>query len=131
MLDRARRCAGDLGLDQIEFVEGDALSIPVTDAAADLFLSYFGLHCFADPQAAVAEMARCLRPGGRVLGGMITNGRTPRHRLLVHPGRTAFGPGGTAVDLERWLESAGFRDATVRESGLLAYFEAERPRPSG
>jgi SAM-dependent methyltransferase len=127
MLERARRHASDLGLNQIELVEGDALSVPVGDASVDLFLSYFGLHCFPDPGEAVTEMARCLRPGGRVVGGMITRGRTARHRLLVRPGRGGFGPGGTVEDLERWLESAGFGKVTVNASGLFAYFNAERP----
>ncbi|HYU14720.1 MAG TPA: methyltransferase domain-containing protein [Candidatus Acidoferrum sp.] len=127
MLERARQRAGDLGLNQIELVEGDALSVPVEDASVDLFLSYFGLHCFPDPEEAVTEMARCLRPGGRVVGGMISRGRTARQRLLVRPGRGGFGPGGTVEDLERWLEGAGFGKAAVNASGLFAYFNAERP----
>jgi SAM-dependent methyltransferase len=126
MLERARERAGDLGLSQIELVEGDAPSVPVEDASVDLFLSYFGLHCFADPGEAVTEMARCLRPGGRVVGGMITRGHSARHRLLVRPGHGGFGPGGTAKDLGRWLEAAGFGKATVNPSGLFAYFNAER-----
>jgi SAM-dependent methyltransferase len=126
MLERARRRASDLGLTQVELVEGDALSVPVEDASVDLFLSYFGLHCFADPELAVTEMARCLRSGGRVVGGMITRGRSARHRLLVRPGHGVFGPGGSAEDLRRWLDDAGLGKATVNASGLLAYFSAER-----
>ena len=126
MLERARQRAGDLGLNQIEVVEADALSIPVEDASVDLFLSYFGLHCFADPAGAVTEMGRCLRPGGRVVGGMITRGHSVRHRLLVRLGHGVFGPGGTAKDLGRWLDGASLGNATVNASGLFAYFSAER-----
>src|SRR5919109_4698036 len=61
MLDRARRRAPALGLSQIEFLQGEAGAIPLEDARADLFLSYFGLHCFPDPLAGVAEIARCLK----------------------------------------------------------------------
>lgn len=126
MLERARRRAGELGLAQIALVEGDAQSLPVEADSVDLFLSYFGLHCFPDPPAAVAEIVRCLRPGGRLVGSMITRGPTLRHRLLVRPGRGGFGPVGTVDQLREWLVSAGLRDVTVDTSGLFAYFHATR-----
>jgi SAM-dependent methyltransferase len=127
MLELARHRASALGLAHIEFLEGDAESLPIEDASVDLFLSYFGLHCMPSPTRAVAETARVLRPGGRLVGGMITRGRTLRHRLLVHPGRGAFGPGGTGAALREWLTSAGLRDVTVKNTGLLAYFDARKP----
>jgi SAM-dependent methyltransferase len=128
MLNRARRRAREMNLAQIELVEGDAESIPVETASADLFLSYFGLHCLPGPEAGVAEIARCLKPGGRVVGGMITRGDSIRHRLLVHPGRSGWGPGGTVEDLRSWVTEAGLEDVVVRESGLFAYFQATRAR---
>ena len=124
MLGRARRRATELGLGQIELVEGDAQSIPIDDGSVDLFLSYWGLHCFPDPARAVAETARCLRPGGRLVGSMITRGRSLRNWLIVRPGRGGFGPGGTSEDLRRWLADARLQDVTVKSSGVLAYFRA-------
>jgi SAM-dependent methyltransferase len=127
MLERARRRANELGLRGVEFLEGDAQAVPVEDGGADLFLSYWGLHCFPDPGAAVAEIARCLRPGGPVIGSMITLGGSVRHRLLVRPGNGGFGPGGTADDLRRWLADSGLGEPMVHESGLFAYFRATGP----
>jgi hypothetical protein len=75
----------------------------------------------------VAEAARCLRPGGRLAGCMITRGRSWRHRLLVQPGRGGFGPGGTVEDLRHWLVDARLEDTTVESSGLFAYFEGAKP----
>jgi SAM-dependent methyltransferase len=128
MLERARRRATRLGLGEIELVEGDAQSIPVEAASLELFLSYWGLHCFPNPAQAVAEAARCLRPGGRIVGCTIIRGRSWRHRLLVQPGRGGFGPGGTAEDLRRWLVDARLENMTVESSGLFAYFEAVKSR---
>jgi SAM-dependent methyltransferase len=128
MLERARRRATRLGLGEIELVEGDAQSIPVDAASVELFLSYWGLHCFPNPAQAVAEAARCLRPGGRLVGCTIIRGRSLRHRLLVRPGRGGFGPGGTAEDLRRWLVDARLDNMTVESSGLFAYFEAVKSR---
>jgi SAM-dependent methyltransferase len=127
MLERARRRAARLGLTQIELAEGDVQSIPVEAGSVDLFLSYWGRHCFPDPVRAVAEMARCLRPGGRVVGSMITRGRTLRHRLLVQPGRGGFGLGGTVDDLRTWLEDCRLQQMMVESSGLFGYFQAVKP----
>jgi SAM-dependent methyltransferase len=127
MLERSRRRARQLGLRRMEFVEDDAQSVPLQDGVADLFLSYWGLHCFPDPEKAVSEVARCLQPGGRVIGSMITRGSSRRHRLLVRPGKGGFGPGGTPRDLRRWLAESALEEAAVEESGLFAYFRARKP----
>lgn len=126
MLRRARRCARKRSLPQIEFIEADARAVPVPDAGADLFLSYFGLHCFPDPPAAVREIGRCLRPGGRVLGGAIVCGPSQRQKVLVRPGRGAFGPVGTAEDVAQWLQDAGIHHVTVDREGAFVYFSGSR-----
>jgi SAM-dependent methyltransferase len=124
MLARARATAARRGLDGIEFVRADATAIPLGSGAADLFLSHFGLHCLSDPEAAVREAARCLRPGGRLEGSMIARGPRRRQRMLVRPGVGGFGPGGMVADLCRWLDRAGLRRQRVEESGCFAYFSA-------
>ena len=124
MLSRARATAARRGLDRIEFVRADAAAIPIASGAADLFLSHFGLHCLPDPEAAVREAARCLRPGGHLEGSMIARGPRMRQRMLVRPGVGGFGPGGTVADLCRWLDRAGLREVRVVESGCFAYLSA-------
>src|SRR5215204_4468289 len=112
------------GSPRFELILGDATAIPVGMGSADLFLSHFGLHCFPDPEAAIREVARCLRPGGRLEGSMIVRGPHRRQRLLVQPGRGGFGPGGTVADLRRWLNEANLEADRVEESGCFAYFSA-------
>jgi SAM-dependent methyltransferase len=124
MLERARRHARTLHLDQIGFVEGDAERIPLASASVDLFLSYWGLHCMPHPEAAIREIARCLRRGGRVVGAMICRGPSLRQRLLLRPGTGAFGPGGTVDELAGWLTAAGLTQTRLELSGPFAYFEA-------
>jgi demethylmenaquinone methyltransferase/2-methoxy-6-polyprenyl-1,4-benzoquinol methylase len=49
------------------FVAGDALRLPFRDGAFDAVTISFGLRNVADPGAALAEMARVTRPGGRLV----------------------------------------------------------------
>jgi ubiquinone/menaquinone biosynthesis C-methylase UbiE len=53
--------------DGITWVNGDALALPFEDATFDAVTISFGLRNVPDPQAALAEFARVLRPGGRVV----------------------------------------------------------------
>jgi SAM-dependent methyltransferase len=66
LLEVARGEASERGLDA-EFVQGDAAALPLPDGEADLVVSVFGVIFAPDPQAAAAEMARVLKPDGRVV----------------------------------------------------------------
>lgn len=67
MIGSARKLAAERGLSHVEFIVGDAARMPFADAGFDLVACRFAGHHLADPDAAVAEMARVLRPGGRIL----------------------------------------------------------------
>ena len=45
---------------------GDVTNLPIADRSVDLVVSSFSLHHWDNPQAAVPELARVLRPGGRI-----------------------------------------------------------------
>lgn len=47
--------------------QGDAARLPLEDDSVDVALSSLVLHVLADPAAAAAELARIVRPGGRVV----------------------------------------------------------------
>ncbi|HVW35383.1 MAG TPA: methyltransferase domain-containing protein [Acidimicrobiia bacterium] len=65
MLALARtRCAG---FDNVTFLDGAALAIPVEDGGADALLCVQVMEYVPDTAAALAEMHRVVRPGGRVL----------------------------------------------------------------
>ncbi len=128
MLDRARRRAHARGLKQAAFAESDAQRLPLNDETVDLFLSYFGLHCFDEPQVAVREAARCLRPGGRLVGSTIIRGSRLFDRLRVRPGVGGFGAVGHEPALRHWLALAAFEATEIDTRGIFAVFSATKPR---
>jgi len=71
MLARARDGASRCGFAHVRFHEGLAESLPVSDGWADVVISNGVLNLFPDKFAALQEMARVVRPGGRLQIGDI------------------------------------------------------------
>ena len=69
----------------VRFVAGDALRLPFGDQAFDAVTISFGLRNVADPDAALAEMFRVTRPGGRLV--ICEFGHLPSPRLDAIYGR--------------------------------------------
>jgi SAM-dependent methyltransferase len=125
MLRRGRKRAASRGLGRIELIEADATDLPLPAESAGLFLSFWGLHCFEDPPAALAEAARVLKPGARLVGScFVREDDSLRQRLLVRPGSGDFGQVGTESEVGAWLEAAGFEASRTDWSGPMLFFDA-------
>ncbi len=74
MLDLAREKAGGL---PIRFELANALALPFSDGEFDAATVGFGARNFSDLEQGVREMARVVRPGGRVVVLEITTPRRP------------------------------------------------------
>jgi arsenite methyltransferase len=71
MLDKARKSANEADVHNIEFHHGLAESLSVADNWADVVISNGVLNLFPDKLAGLREMARVLKPGGRLQIGDI------------------------------------------------------------
>lgn len=67
MLRLARVKLSEAGLAQAELRQGDMYALPLGDGSADLVILHQVLHFAQHPAAAIAESARLLSPGGRLL----------------------------------------------------------------
>jgi len=67
MLNIARSNVSRAGLEKVELRHGDIFATRLPDQSADLVVVHQVLHYLSDPAAAVAEAARLVSPGGRLL----------------------------------------------------------------
>ncbi|PRX99911.1 demethylmenaquinone methyltransferase [Allonocardiopsis opalescens] len=67
MLEVGRRRRGGASAGGVTFVAGDALRLPFADESFDAVTISFGLRNIADTAAALREMRRVTRPGGRLV----------------------------------------------------------------
>jgi len=122
MLRRAERRAKARSLEQVELLVADMTDLPFADGEVDLLLSYSGLHMVPEPEKAVAEMARCLKPGGQLIGTTFLADAGRRARALFRAGSYSGHPlPPSREDLRAWLE-AGFERPTIGpEAGFTAF----------
>jgi ubiquinone/menaquinone biosynthesis C-methylase UbiE len=78
MLNVGRERATKLSMD-VSFVLADAEALPFSDQSFDTVVSSLSTCTFADPVAALEEMERVCRPGGKIL--LLEHGRSDREWL--------------------------------------------------
>ncbi|NYI07311.1 class I SAM-dependent methyltransferase [Allostreptomyces psammosilenae] len=128
MLERARATAAAEGVDNATFQQGDAQVFPFPEARFDVAISRGGVMYFADAVAAFANIARALRPGGRLAfvtsqpAGPDSEAMVPLRALAAHVPRPERAPGDNSPNLSalsdpdharRVLRDAGFEEVTV------------------
>jgi SAM-dependent methyltransferase len=66
MVAKARASAAETGWEHVEFVQGDAESLPFDGASFDVVVSNGVIDLLPDKDVVFAELWRVLRPGGRL-----------------------------------------------------------------
>ena len=68
MLAEGRKRAENVGISgQLKWVVGDAMALPFEDDSFDVYTISFGIRNVTDPQKALSEAYRVLKPGGRIM----------------------------------------------------------------
>ncbi len=115
MLERAvRNEAGP----QVGFIKADAQRLPLRDDTVDAVVSTAMLQLAPNPTAALAEMARVLRPGGRLAIMVPTAGPMARFwQKLPNVGAHVFGDD----EIGDILEENGFASVRVKNLGTIQW----------
>jgi demethylmenaquinone methyltransferase / 2-methoxy-6-polyprenyl-1,4-benzoquinol methylase len=152
MLDLAREKAGDAGpgAGRPIFEWADALALPYDDASFEAVTVGFGVRNLADLDRGIAELARVLKPGGRLVILEITQPQRPPlstffglwfDRLVPLLGRAAGDPEAYAylpesvrrfpapAALAARLDAVGLERIrwTVLAGGIIAIHSASKP----
>lgn len=118
----ARAVRGGWG-PQVGFLRVDAQRLPLRDETVDAVVSIAVLQLIPDPAAALAEMARVLRPGGRLAVMVPTAGRAARlWRALPNVGAYIFGED----EIGDILEKHGFATVRTKNVGTFQLVRAKR-----
>ncbi|HEY7035622.1 MAG TPA: methyltransferase domain-containing protein [Thermomicrobiales bacterium] len=141
----ARARVADLGLaDCVEVMEGDALALPLADAAFDAAHCERVLMHLDDPVAALREMRRVVRPGGTVVAAEpdwagIRIDHADREALDLLYGRwlRRLRQPAMGLELRRRMTEAGLVDvevgwvtAGVMDEGVLAGYGLDLREPA-
>jgi ArsR family transcriptional regulator len=107
MLAAARRRLAER--DNVELRSGRLEDLPIGDDELDAAILSLVLHFVVDPAAVLAEVARTLRPGGRLLVvDMVPHEREEYRTTMGH-----LWLGFDAARITAWLERAGFADVRI------------------
>jgi SAM-dependent methyltransferase len=129
MLARARRRAAARSLAQVDVVQADMTELPLADDSVDLFVTFSGLHMIREPGRAISEIARCLRPGGEVIGTTFLLDGTRRQEWLLGNGARRGNPEPPAIEeLESGFERAGIVNMNLAPRRGFAAFRGRLRR---
>ena len=108
MLDKARQAVARAGISNVALACADANVVPLRSASCDLAVCGYSFHHFLEPARPIREMARVVRPGGRVAAV----------DLIIPPGADSH----TNNSIERARDASHVQTLTSAE--LCALFES-------
>jgi SAM-dependent methyltransferase len=122
MLELARANAGAAGAPNVEFRKGTIEALPLEADSVDVVISNCVINLSADKAAVIGEIARVLRPGGRIgISDVVANDqmtlteRAARGRFAgCISGALSFG------EYRAGLEAAGLKDVSVEATHAVA-----------
>lgn len=138
MIELARRNAAEAGVANVEFLEGRIEAIPLPDASVDVVISNCVINLSTDKPAVLREIARVLRPGGRIgiADVVAVDHLSPAERAArgsfvgCIAGALSFG------EYEAGLRAVGLSDVSVRpthevaDGMFAAIVRARKPAPA-
>ncbi|MDI6870790.1 MAG: class I SAM-dependent methyltransferase [Bacillota bacterium] len=113
-IDQSEAMLGEMrrkftGAGDVQYRVGDAERLPLPEGAVDYAFANMCLHHVESPPAAIREMARILRPGGKLV---LTDLDEHRFRFLVEEQHDRW-MGFKRDDIRQWFSEAGLQNVAV------------------
>jgi arsenite methyltransferase len=139
MLDLARRNAREAGATNVEFLRGRIEEIPLPGESVDVVISNCVVNLSTDKPAVLAEVARVLKPGGRVgISDVVAEDHlTPADRAARGNYVGCIAGALSFAEYTAGLEAVGLTDITVTPTHEVtdgmhgAIIRATKPTPAG
>ncbi len=135
MLEKARMNAAEMGMENMEFRQGDIEDLPVEDSSVDVIISNCVINLAPDKSKVFNESFRVLRPGGRMMvSDIVLNGELTdeiRNDIANYTG--CLGGAIPAEDYLQKMRDAGFVDVKVVEKvgyGIATSARISATKPS-
>ena len=122
MLKLARKNAAEAGATNVEFMKGTIEAIPLRDATVDVVISNCVVNLAADKRAVFSEVARVLRPGGRIgITDIVAEDQlTPEQRAERGDYVGCIAGALSVSEFREGLEAAGLTDVVVEPTHAVA-----------
>ncbi|MFO7679469.1 MAG: arsenite methyltransferase [Chloroflexota bacterium] len=117
MLEKANRNKVKVGLDNVEFRQGQIEALPVADDSVDVILSNCVINLSPDKTAVFREAYRVLKPGGRLaVSDVVTLGQfTPEQRADMAAWTGCITGAEDVTAYVGFMKAVGFTDISVRD----------------
>ncbi|HEU4941772.1 MAG TPA: arsenite methyltransferase [Gaiellaceae bacterium] len=115
MLALARRNAAEAGVRNVHFLKGVIEDVPLPAGSVDVVISNCVINLATDKAAALTEMARVLKPGGRIgITDIVAEDRLAQEERAERGSYVGCIAGALSKgEYVAGLEAAGFRDVSV------------------
>jgi len=122
MLELARRNAIEANVDNVEFIKGYIEEIPLPDSSVDVVISNCVINLSTNKMAVFTEMARVLKPGGRIgLSDVVAEDHLSAAERVDRGEYTGCVAGALSFrEYEERLTEAGFTDVSVISTHTVA-----------
>jgi ubiquinone/menaquinone biosynthesis C-methylase UbiE len=101
-------------LENVALISGQAEALPIDDGHADVAYSGMILHHLDDPALAVRELARVIKPGGKVVvSDLVAHGHEWAREVMAD-----VWLGFTEDQVRNWLEAAGLQEITYSAAAV-------------